>query len=131
MWYYLFNDLIKQSIEATGKDQRRSFLMNNWKNEATDKLCLYLSKLKTQEEAYAFLEDICTISEILDISQRLSVAELLCSGENYSSVGQKTRASSATISRVSKCLAYGTGGYKMMIERVNGKKSKESEKKDD
>lgn len=99
--------------------------MNNWKNESTDKLCLYLSKLESKEEAYDFLEDICTISEILDMSQRLYVAELLCSGENYSSVGQKTRASSATISRVSKCLTYGTGGYKRMIERVNG------EKKDD
>lgn len=97
--------------------------MNNWKNEATDKLCLYLSKLESPEDAYDFLEDICTISEILDMSQRLSVAELLCKGENYSSVGKQTRASSATISRVSKCLAYGTGGYKKMIERVNsGKK---------
>lgn len=97
--------------------------MINWKNEATDKLCLYLSKLENEEEAYAFLEDICTIKEILDISQRLWVAELLCQGENYSSVGQKTRASSATISRVSKCLTYGTGGYEKMIERVNGEKS--------
>lgn len=96
--------------------------MNTWKNETTDKLCLYLSKLETVEDAYAFLEDICTINEILDMSQRLLVAELLCSGENYSSVGQKTRASSATISRVSKCLAYGTGGYKKMIEKVNGDK---------
>ena len=96
--------------------------MNTWKNETTDKLCLYLSKLETVEDAYAFLEDICTINEILDMSQRLLVAELLCSGETYSSVGQKTRASSATISRVSKCLAYGTGGYKKMIEKVNGDK---------
>lgn len=96
--------------------------MNNWKNEMTDKLCLYLSKLESVEEAYAFLEDVCTINEICDMSQRLWVAELLCSGENYSSVGQKTRASSATISRVSKCLAYGTGGYKQMIEKVNGGK---------
>ena len=94
--------------------------MNNWKNEATDKLCLYLSKLESPEEAYAFLEDVCTINEILDMSQRLWVAELLCKGENYSSVGQKTRASSATISRVSKCLTYGTGGYKNMIKKING-----------
>ena len=96
--------------------------MANWKSAATDKLCLYLTKIETEEEAYAFLEDICTIKEILDISQRLCVAELLCKGENYSSVGQKTSASSATISRVSKCLTYGTGGYKKMIERVNGSK---------
>lgn len=92
--------------------------MNNWKNESTDKLCLYLSKLESKEDAYCFLEDICTINEIIDMSQRLWVAELLCNGENYSSVSQKTKASSATISRVSKCLTYGTGGYKKMIERV-------------
>lgn len=98
--------------------------MNSWKNEATDRLCLYLSKLETKEDAYAFLEDICTIKEIKDMSQRLAVAELLCKGENYSSVGQKTSASSATISRVSKCLSYGAGGYIKMIERVNGDKRK-------
>ena len=97
--------------------------MTNWKNESTDKLCLYLSKLESKEEAYAFLEDICTINEILEMSQRLWVAELLCDGENYSSVGQKTKVSSATISRVSKCLTHGTGGYKKMIERVNGDKT--------
>ena len=99
--------------------------MSNWKNESTDKLCLYLSHLETKEDAYAFLEDVCTINEILDMSQRLWVAELLCEGENYASVGQKTGVSSATISRVSKCLAYGTGGYKKMIERVNGEKKDE------
>ena len=99
--------------------------MGNWKNESTDRLCLYLSQLKTKEDAEAFLEDICTINEILDMSQRLWVAELLCEGENYSSVGQKTKASSTTISRVSKCLSYGAGGYKKMIERVNGKEHDE------
>mgnify|MGYP003310147138 CR=1 FL=1 len=99
--------------------------MNNWKNETTDRLCLYLSKLESPEDAYAFLEDVCTISEILDMSQRLWVAELLCDGENYASVGKKTKASSTTISRVSKCLTYGSGGYRRMIEKGNG------EKKDD
>ena len=99
--------------------------MGNWKNEATDKLCLYMSKLKTPEEAYAFLEDVCTIKEILDMSQRLAVAELLCQGENYASISQITRASSTTISRVSKCLTYGAGGYKKMIDRVRGENDDE------
>ena len=116
-WYHYFIDLAKQSAKVPGG---RASQMDHWKNESTDKLCLYLSKLGSPEDAYAFLEDVCTISEILDISQRLRVAELLCNGENYSSVGRKTKASSATISRVSRCLTRGTGGYKKMIERVNG-----------
>ncbi|MBP0990134.1 MAG: TrpR-like protein YerC/YecD [Oscillospiraceae bacterium] len=96
--------------------------MSNWKSESTDKLCEALLKLKTKEECYEFLEDICTIKEILDISQRLSVAMLLAKKESYTEISAETGASSATICRVNKCLEYGRGGYKKIIKRMEEKK---------
>lgn len=91
--------------------------MSNWHNKSTDELCEALLSLKTKDEIYAFLEDVCTIKEALDISQRLSVAKMLDEGISYAKITASTGASTATISRVSKCLEYGTGGYKIVIER--------------
>ncbi len=98
--------------------------MSNWHNQSTDELCKALLSLKTEDECYAFLEDICTIKEVLDISQRLSVAKLLQKGISYTKIATATGASSATISRVSKCCEYGTGGYKTVIDRLNEENSK-------
>ena len=94
--------------------------MQTWHNEQTDALCEALLSLKTKEEGYDFLEDICTIREILDIAQRLSVAQMLDQGVSYSVISQQTGASTATISRVSKCYEYGSGGYKTVIQRLKG-----------
>lgn len=91
--------------------------MSSWHNKSTDGLCEALLSLKTKEECYAFLEDICTIKEALDISQRLAVAKMLKRGERYTKITQETGASAATISRVSKCCEYGSGGYDMVISR--------------
>lgn len=74
--------------------------------------------LKTMDECYAFFEDVCTVKEILDISQRLEVASLLKKGYNYAAVSEKTGASTATISRVNKCLSYGADGYKIVLDRI-------------
>ena len=92
--------------------------MCNWHNDSTDVLCKALLSLKTQEECYAFLVDICTIKELLEMSQRLSVAKLLSQGMSYAQISQKTGVSTATISRISRCIEYGNGGYKMIIERL-------------
>lgn len=92
--------------------------MCNWHNDSTDELCKAFLSLKTQEECYAFLEDICTIKELLEMSQRLSVAKLLSQGMSYAQISQKTGVSTATISRISRCIEYGNGGYKMIIERL-------------
>ena len=92
--------------------------MCNWHNDSTDELCEAILSLKTREECYAFLEDICTIKELLEMSQRLSVAKLLNRGMSYSQISQKTGVSTATISRISRCIEYGSGGYKMIIERL-------------
>lgn len=93
--------------------------MNSWHNKSTDLLCEAMLQLKTKEECYAFLEDVCTIKEALDMSRRIQVAKLLSEGENHASVGRQTGASSATISRVKKSFEYGAGGYKKVIERLN------------
>ena len=77
--------------------------------------------LKTPKECLAFFEDICTIKELHDIAQRLEIAELLNAGSNYQEIVQKTTASTATICRVNKCLNYGDGGYKTVINRLNRK----------
>lgn len=96
--------------------------MASWHNKSTDKLCEALLTLKTKEDCYEFLEDICTIREFLDISQRLSVAQMLSEGKSYSEISTETGASTATISRVSKCYEYGSGGYKKVLDRLGGEK---------
>ena len=94
--------------------------MSSWHNKSTDELCEALLSIKTKEECYAFLEDICTIKEALDISQRLSVAKMLKKGISYTKITKETGASAATISRVSKCCEYGSGGYDIVISRCEG-----------
>ena len=78
--------------------------------------------LESEEECAAFFEDVCTIKEIQDISQRLSVAEMLNNGEKYQTIEEKTGASTATISRVNKCLNYGTGGYRSVLDKMKAVK---------
>lgn len=87
-----------------------------WHDEQTDSLCRAFLKLKNIDEIYAFLEDIATISEIKSMSQRLEVARLLSQSKKYPEVVELTGASTATISRVKKCLDYGKGGYKSVLE---------------
>lgn len=77
--------------------------------------------LKTEEECRSFFEDVCTIKELQDLSQRLQVAFLLDEGKNYQEISKITSVSSATISRVNRCLVYGDGGYKTVIGRVREK----------
>ena len=98
--------------------------MRHWHNESTDQLCAALLSLETKEECCAFLEDICTIKEFLDLSQRLEVARLLQSGASYTAITKATGASTATISRVSKCCEYGSGGYRTVIGRLNREEPK-------
>ena len=80
-------------------------------------------QLETEEEAAAFFDDLCTIREIQDMSQRFEVAQMLNEGKNYGEVSGKTGASSATISRVNRCLHYGKNGYKTVIAKLEKKKN--------
>lgn len=72
--------------------------------------------LTSEEECAAFFEDLCTIKELQDLSLRLRVAEMLKDGKKYQDIGTETGASTATISRVNRCLNYGCGGYKKVLE---------------
>ncbi len=84
-----------------------------------DTLFKAILSLETVEECYKFFEDACTVKEILEIAQRLRAAKMLRSGANYTEVCKETGMSTATISRVSKCLEYGGGGYSIVLERLD------------
>ena len=94
--------------------------MSKWQNENTQALFRALLSLKTEEECRLFLEDVCTVKEITDMAQRLKVARLLRAKTSYAVINRDTGISTATISRVSRCLDYGTGGYDMVLERLAG-----------
>ena len=96
--------------------------MKNFHSEAVDTLVKGLLKLETEEDCFAFLEDVCTIKELQDMAQRFDVALKLSDGFNYNQVSAATGASSATISRVNKCLMYGNNGYKNVIDRIKEEK---------
>ena len=74
--------------------------------------------LETKDECRAFFEDICTIKEMQDLMQRLQVASMLSKGMNYLEISKETSVSSATISRVNRCLNYGDGGYNTVLGRL-------------
>ncbi len=93
------------------------------KSQLTDELFEAILELRDVEECYKFFEDICTIKEIQAISQRLKVAQLLKEHKTYIEIEEQTHASTATISRVNKCLVYGADGYKLILERLKEKSS--------
>ena len=90
-------------------------MSDTWKDSQTDNLCRAFLKLQSIDEIYNFLEDIATINEIQSMAQRLEVAKLFTESKNYAEIVSKTGASTATISRVKKCLDYGSGGYKSVF----------------
>lgn len=88
------------------------------KDDLTDHLFEAILTLGTVEECYAFFEDICTVHEIKSLAQRLEVAKMLQDKKTYIEIQQVTGASTATISRVNRCLSYGSDGYKMILDRI-------------
>ena len=88
------------------------------KSEEVRALCQAVCLLQSEEECYRFFEDICTISEIKSIAQRLSVARMLDGEATYQEISKATGASTATISRVNRCLQYGSGGYRLVLDRL-------------
>lgn len=92
--------------------------MHHIQSESLDRLFDVIVNLRTREECSRFLEDICTVKELLDMAQRLDVAVLLSKGANYQAISQQVNVSTATISRVSKCLNYGSGGYRDALEKL-------------
>ena len=89
-----------------------------FKKKPSSTLYKAIQSLESEEECRAFLQDLCTISELRALEQRMEVAMLLDEGHIYSSILARTGVSSATISRVNRCLRYGAGGYQSVIPRL-------------
>ena len=87
-------------------------------NESVKRLFHCIADLQSEDECRLFFEDICTIKEILDMAQRLDAAMLLDRRENYQTINKTMGISTATISRVKRCLDYGTGGYRIVLDRL-------------
>ena len=98
----------------------------NFHSESVDRLFQSFLNLETIEECYSYFEDLCTIKEIQDMSQRLETAILLSRGMSYQKITETIDISTATIGRVSKCLNYGAGGYRAAIRKLENKEQEES-----
>lgn len=88
-----------------------------------DELFTAMQQLQTKEEFYRFFEDISTVSEIKALAQRMAVAKMLDQEQTYTEIANITGASTATISRVKRCLNYGADGYRLVLERLKGKET--------
>ncbi|MGN1180261.1 MAG: YerC/YecD family TrpR-related protein [Suilimivivens sp.] len=86
---------------------------------AVDQLFEAVLSLETKEECYSFFEDLCTINELLSLSQRYEVASMLKNKKTYLEIAEKTGASTATISRVNRSLNYGNDGYELVFGKLN------------
>ena len=92
------------------------------RTEAVDYLFDAILCLETKEECDNFFNDICTIQELEAIAQRLDVAKQLIEGKVYTEISKETGASTATVCRVNRCIKYGNGGYKTVLDRINKEK---------
>ncbi len=91
---------------------------SKFKGKDLDELFEAVLLLEDEEDCYRFFEDICTINEIHAIAQRWQVAKLLSAKKTYAEIEEVTKASTATISRINKCLVYGADGYQRIINRL-------------
>lgn len=91
---------------------------DKWRDRYTDELFDAILSLENKEECYRLFEDLCTVSEIKSLAQRLHVASLLSQGHTYTEIFEITGVSTATISRVNRCLEYGADGYKTVLNRI-------------
>ena len=88
------------------------------RTEAVDHIFDGILSLQNKEECYTFFEDVCTVNELLSLSQRFEVAKMLRDQKTYLDIAEKTGASTATISRVNRSLNYGNDGYDMVFSRL-------------
>ncbi len=89
------------------------------KTEAVDRLFEAILSLENKDECYSFFEDLCTVNELLSLSQRFEVATMLKNHNTYLEIAEKTGASTATISRVNRSLNYGNDGYDLVFSRMD------------
>ena len=98
--------------------------INKLRGRELDQLFEAVLSLKDVEECYRFFDDLCTMNEIQSLAQRLEVARMLREGFTYHKIETETGASTATISRVKRCLNYGNDAYEMALERITDKEEK-------
>ena len=99
---------------------------NPRRNALTDALFDAILSLENREECYQFFDDLCTVKEISDMSQRLEAAKLLLAGKTYEQIVKSAEISTATISRINRCIQYGAGGYQTIIERMQKPEQEET-----
>ena len=92
---------------------------SKFKSNDIDQLFQAILSLENEEECYRFFEDLCTINEMHAMAQRFNVARLLSMKKTYYDIEEETMASTATISRINKCLVYGSDGYKLVLDRIS------------
>lgn len=97
----------------------------NWKEDNSEILAQAILGLKTEEEVYRLLDDLCTIAEIKAMAQRIHIAQMLNQEATYTEIANQTGASTATISRVNRCLNYGAGGYRTVLSRMQKESANE------
>ena len=99
---------------------------NPRRNALTDSLFDAILSLRDREECYRFFDDLCTVKEISDMSQRLEAAKLLLEGKTYEQIVKSAEINTATISRINRCIQYGAGGYQTIIERMQKPEQEET-----
>jgi len=100
-------------------------MSKNIRTDSVNHLFDAILSIKSREECYTFFEDICTVNELLSLSQRFEVARMLRNHKTYLEIAEQTGASTATISRVNRSLNYGNDGYDMVFARMNEKPENE------
>ena len=100
-------------------------MSKNLKTEAVNRLFDAILCLQNREECYTFFEDVCTVNELLSLSQRFEMTGILQDQKTYLAIAEKTGASTATISRVNRSLNYGNDGYDMVFKRLEEKEKEE------
>ena len=99
---------------------------NHLKNPATNALFEAILSLNDMDECYSFFEDLCTMKELADMAQRLEAAKMLLEGKTYEQIVKSVEISTATISRINRCIQYGSGGYRDTIEKVEARAAGEN-----
>ena len=111
--------------------KEESYMSKKIRTEAVDHLFDAILTLQNKEECYKFFEDVCTVNELLSLSQRYEVARMLRAQKTYLDIAEKTGASTATISRVNRSLNYGNDGYDMVFARTKVNEEEEKEEKEE
>ena len=111
LWY---NDL--NTVNCRRYPERRTIMSSKIKDEKLDFLFQAILTLETVDDCYSFFEDLCTVSELQEMSRRMEAARMLRANAVYADIAAKTGLSTATISRVNRCLKYGSDGYNKALD---------------